>query len=102
MKGIKMIGKHKTKIKKHNDEIIVKYHDTNVVTFNNNSIVLNTGGWTSNTTIKRMNETSNQFDLGFGVFQKNWEWFVEYNGKTYLMYEKTRINRISKTVYSPV
>ena len=27
-----------------------------------------------------MNQTSEQFNLGFRVFQKNWDWFVEFNG----------------------
>ena len=30
-----------------------------------------------------MNQTSNQFDLGFKVYQKNFDWFGDYKGKTY-------------------
>ena len=95
-----MIGKHRTTIKTDdNDFTIVKYHQTDVVKFDETSIILNTGGWTTNTTKNRMNQTSQKFDLGFSVFQKNWEWFLEYDGKTYLMYEKTIINQKTKSVY---
>ena len=31
------------------------------------------------TTKARMNQVSSQFDLGYYVFQKNFEWFVDYN-----------------------
>ena len=95
-----MIGKHKTTIKTDiNNFKIVTYHQTEVVKFDEISIILNTGGWETNTTKKRMNQTSDLFNLGFSVFQKNWEWFLKYDGKTYLMYEETIINRLSKSVY---
>jgi hypothetical protein len=28
-----------------------------------------------------MNQASNQFGLGFRVYQKEWVWYVEYKGK---------------------
>ena len=34
------------------------------------------GGWQSNTTKSRLNALLSEFKPGFGVFQKNWQWFV--------------------------
>lgn len=60
----------------------VLYHDTIVVRFNAHVIVLNSGGWRTLTTKTRMNQTANQFALGFSVFQRAGEWFVTHNDKT--------------------
>ena len=61
---------------------IIRYHSTDVVTFSPKRIVLNTGGWFTNTTRTRMNQAANQFNLGFSVYQKKFRWFVEFNGRT--------------------
>lgn len=58
--------------------IYVQYHNTFVVEFDNKEIVLRNGGWKTQTTKTRMNQTSNQYGLGFTVFQKNYDWFVKY------------------------
>ena len=58
----------------------VFYHNTPVVRFNSNEVILNDGGWRTNTTKTRMNQTSRNYGLGFNVFQKDYAWFVEYNG----------------------
>ena len=57
----------------------VQYHDTVVVRFNDTVIHLNTGGYKTNTTKTRMNQASNQFDLGYHIFQKRKRWFVALN-----------------------
>ena len=93
----KVIGKHETKVTEKyiarnsgdgtgspgNDsrEWCVKYHNTNgavVEKFYDGtvSVALNTGGFDTATTKRRMNETSEQFDLGFKVFAKDENWFV--------------------------
>jgi hypothetical protein len=59
----------------------VTYHNTVVVSFNAKKIILNNGGWQTATTKTRMNQSSNQFDLGYTVTQENYNWFVMYNGK---------------------
>lgn len=60
----------------------VVYHDTIVVKFNDNVIELNSNGYRTVTTKVRMNQASNQFDLGYRVYQKNHVWFIDYLGKT--------------------
>lgn len=76
------IGNHKTNIYTLNGFIYVKYHSTDVASFNDSTIILNSGGWLSNTTKDRMNQASNQFGLNYRVFQKDYNWYVDYKGDT--------------------
>ena len=62
----------------------VLYHGTPVVSFNHDNIVLDTGGWETVTTKKRMNEVSHMYKLGFSVYQKNNQWYVYYMGLTFI------------------
>ena len=40
------------------------------------------GGWQSNTTKSRLNALCYELATGFGVFQKNWNWYVsDFQGK---------------------
>lgn len=65
---------------------VVRYHETNVVAFSRMRgyihVLLDTGGWKTATTKNRMNQTAYQFDLPFGVGQKNWKWFVNAGNET--------------------
>jgi len=77
------VGSHKTAIYQNERAMTaVRYHATEVVQFDNDKIILNSGGWRSNTTKLRMNQTSNQYGLGFSVYQRNFEWFVDFGGST--------------------
>jgi len=59
------------------------YHKTAVVKrYYDGRIKLNSGGWLTNTTKTAMNQASNQDGLGFGVFQKDYQWFVNWKGET--------------------
>jgi hypothetical protein len=74
------VGTHKTKVRTNgeypNGVTSVTYHNTDVVKFTNEWIVLDSGGWQTFTTKARMVQAANQFGLGFTVYQKNFEWFV--------------------------
>ena len=49
----------------------------------NKELALFDGGWQSVTTKSRLNALCNEFATGFGVFQKNWDWFVsDFQNKT--------------------
>jgi len=87
------IGKGYTTIKTVNGKTAITYHSTAVVTFDQDSIVLDSGGWFTQTTKNRMNQTSNQFDLGFNVFQKLSVWWVGYKGKTIEFQNGMRLER---------
>ena len=53
----------------HGNHIATYYHNTK-------ELALFDGGWQSNTTKSRLNALCNEFAIGFGIFQKNWEWFI--------------------------
>ena len=53
----------------HGNHIATYYHDTK-------ELALFDGGWQSNTTKSRLNALCNEFAIGFGVFQKNFNWFI--------------------------
>lgn len=78
----KQIGKKSTMVYADEGLTKIRYHDTDVVSFNDKKVVLNSGYWYTSTTKRRMNQASNYFDLGFNVHQKDSYWFVDYKGKT--------------------
>ena len=79
MGQMQTIGKTATTIYHNGTHTCVKYHQTDVVKFNEHEIILNSNGWTTATTKARMNQTSNQFGLGFQVYQKDFNWFVDWH-----------------------
>ena len=72
------VGTHKTAIYNSDGYTCIRYHSTEVVRFNTDEIVLDSGGWHTVTTKLRMNQASNMFHLGFRVSQRQHEWFVDY------------------------
>lgn len=59
-----------TYLERRGDDIALRFHNTDVVTFRpNGQIVLNSGGWRTNTTKDRMS-------LVVPVNQKDFSWFV--------------------------
>ncbi len=84
------IGKLATTIATDTEGVMrVTYHNTPVVTvYPNGRIDLDSGGWFTVTTKTRMNQASNQFGLGFYVFQKAYHWFVDIDGHTIDWQEK--------------
>ena len=76
------VDKHKTNIFTNDGHTVVQYCETQIVRFSANEIILDSAGWRTATTKTRMNQTSRQYNLGFKVYQKNYSWFVWYNGET--------------------
>jgi hypothetical protein len=73
----------------------VRYAYTDIVTWKDGKVTLNSDGWETVTTKRKMNQASNQFGLGFDVYQDNWTWFVNlpnggvvkyYDGITFEMF----------------
>ena len=60
------------------EESEVFLHGNHIATYNhvNRELALFDGGWQTVTTKSRLNALCNEFATGFGVFQKNWDWFV--------------------------
>ena len=93
MSQTQTVGSHKTVVFTEQGVTKVVYHHTCVVAFGPDGIVLNSGGWLTTTTKTRMNQASSQFDLGFRVVQKDFDWFVEYNGETLDFYDGITLTR---------
>ena len=81
------LGKTSTTVSTHEHVTYVRYHSTDVVTFDSTYITLKKGGWETVTTKRRMNQTANQFGLDYQVFAKKGDWFVTMpNGETVPFY----------------
>lgn len=61
---------------------VITYHKTHIVKFGARYIVLDTGGYFTATTKTRMNQASNQFGLGYSIFQKKGAWYCSFEGMT--------------------
>lgn len=73
----------------------VRYHNTDVVSFDSSTIELDTGGWKTATTKTRMNQAANQFGLGFSVGQERGEWWIyPENGDPRIPFTGNRITLI--------
>lgn len=85
------IGKHKTTVKREGDMVTVRYWHTDVVTANllTGEVTLNTGGWQSVTTKARMNQTSAEYNMGFSVYQKDWQLFVRKSDGTEIPFDRS-------------
>ncbi len=55
---------------------VVIYRGTPIVSWTPDQIFLNTGGWQTVTTKRKMNQAANQFGLGFSVHQHKHQWYV--------------------------
>jgi len=81
MAQTRQVGKTATTIAHDGKHNVLTYHSTQVVKWNEKEIVLNSGGWKTATTKLRMDQCSNQFNLGYQVSQKDFSWFVIFKGK---------------------
>lgn len=93
MTQLTQIGRVATTVKNIDGYTVITYHYTDVVRFNENEIVLNSNGWRTLTTKTRMNQASQQFGLGFAVYQINRKWFVSYKGDTFEFYDRITFKR---------
>jgi hypothetical protein len=59
--------------------IVLILHNTNIVIFNNDRILLNTGGFETALTIRRMNQASEEFGLGYHVFRRVGTLYCNYH-----------------------
>ena len=63
----------------------VVLHRTAIAVYdhNTNALKLNTGGWYSVTTKSRLNAILDQLITGARVFQKDFNWYLNYNNQTH-------------------
>ena len=53
------------------------------VDHNTNAVKLSSCGWQSVTTKSRLNAILQEVITGASVFQRNWNWFLNYNNQTH-------------------
>jgi hypothetical protein len=75
------LSTYKTRVLDFGDGMLsVQYHDTMIVkTYPERGrgvVELNTGGYDTVTTKRKMNQASHQFGLGFSVHQNRYRWYV--------------------------
>lgn len=93
MPQTRTISRKNTTVKTFDGLTRVRLHQTEIVKFDASTIILNTGGWNTSTTRNRMNQTSNQFGLGFRVSSRAGKLTVTYKGKTYEFFETISFDR---------
>jgi len=84
---IQSISKNNTSVGTVGGMTCVTLFRTVVVRFNQQKVILNSGGWKTITTKARMNQVSNQFGLGFQVWQEDFKWFVRTPGGEVVRFE---------------
>lgn len=70
------LSNYRTTVANLDDALTVTYVDTPIVIATDLTVTLNSGGYQTVTTKRKMNQASNQFGLGYGVYQKDHDWFV--------------------------
>lgn len=68
----------------------IKFYDTNIVSFDDNRIILDTGGFKTPSTRRHMNEVSKTFDLGFNITSEKHVWEIHYKGEI-IQFDKDKI-----------
>lgn len=76
MASMYKLSTYKTNVMITGDRLTVVYVSTPIVEKVGNTITLDSGGWKTVTTKRKMNQAANQYALGYSVFQKARKWFV--------------------------
>ena len=63
-------------------QVYLHGHQIAVYDHNTNAVKLSSCGYETVTTKSRLNALLEEFKYGAKVFQKNWNWFIRYNGQT--------------------
>ncbi len=73
--------KKATKVYLDENYIIVKLYSTEIVKLNSREVILNSGGWSTNTTKNRINQSLTENGINMSVYQDNRQWFIRYNNE---------------------
>lgn len=96
MPRMSKLSSYKTTIAHDEGFTKVTYHSTVIVKWNSREIVLNSGGWKTVTTLRKMRQAATQFNLGYSIYCKQGEWTVEYGGKTVLFQDGMKLKRVKE------
>jgi hypothetical protein len=99
------VSKGNTRVFTNDSTLAVVLYNTKVVEVEGYIVTLNSGGWRTVTTKARMNQASNQYRLGYTVFQKDGDWFVRLKylcnnkrTKTIEFFDNMRFNMFTGTL----
>ena len=85
---------YRTTVSERDGKTAVTFHRTDVVVWDANTITLNSDGWQTVTTKRRMNQTAEHFGLNFRVWQKNFVWYVDWDGQTLEYRDGMQLERV--------
>lgn len=78
------LSNYKTTVSTINGLLTCIYVSTAIVQEGKGKLILNSNGYQTVTTKKKMNQFSNQYLNGaFSVYQEKFKWFVDYRGFTF-------------------
>ena len=97
------IGSHKTTVAIDRDDntskLLITYHNTIVVqVVDDRYVILNSNGYRTATTKRRMNQASLSYKLGFEVYQVNFCWYVSIGDETSEYYDGIVIDTKEQTI----
>ena len=87
------VGKVSTTARMKDGVLSVVYHSTEVVHATPQAIILDSGGYRTHTTKTRMNQASNQYGLGYVVYQTKHVWYVSHKGVDTVFHDGMRLER---------
>lgn len=87
------LSNYKTTVAHDGNHQVVTYHSTQILKWNEEEILLNSGGWKTVTTARKLRQAATQFNLGYRLYIKAGVWTVEYNGHTYPFVDGMKIFR---------
>lgn len=70
------LSNYRTNVMATNGVLTVIYASTPIVQADAHTITLDSGGWKTVTTKRKMNQAARQFGLQYSVYQKDFDWFV--------------------------
>ena len=74
-----------TMVRVYKEVVEVFLHGNHIASLDTatHKLTIKDGGWQSNTTKSRLNALLSEFRPHTRVFQKNYEWFISYAGRTF-------------------
>jgi len=87
------ISRNNTRIDNRDGYRVVTLHSTPIVKVaSDETVTLDSGGWRTVTTKTRINQVSNEWGLGFTVYQKDYAWYVALGGRAYPFHDGITFN----------
>ena len=82
MPSMNKLSSYRTTFETDGERGSVTYVNTRIVSWDADTVTLNSAGWQTVTTKRKMAQAADQFGLGFTVAQRNGEWFVIRLGRS--------------------